>query len=125
MSCEVMNLITITMLIISIVGSNLTMVDYRTQVHVLREDTTLAQEILQVLCRLIYLRIIFFKIVGSDLTMVGYGTQVHVLREVATLAQEKLNVSCEVIDLRTILPYDLETITKVCWKMNQAVETLP
>ena len=49
--------------------------------------------------------------------MVGYGTQVHVLREVATLAQEKLNVSCEVIDLRTILPYDLETITKVCLEM--------
>ena len=50
---------------------------------------------------------------GSDVTMVGYGTQVHVLREVAAVAQEKLEVSCEVIDLRTILPYDLETITKV------------
>ena len=45
--------------------------------------------------------------------MVGYGTQIHVMKEVATLAQEKLNVSCEVIDLRTILPYDLETISKV------------
>ena len=48
------------------------------------------------------------------MTMVGYGTQVHVLQEVATMAQEKLSVSCEVIDLRTILPYDLETIVKVC-----------
>ena len=50
---------------------------------------------------------------GNDVTMVGYGTQVHVLKEVATLAQEKLNISCEVIDLRTILPYDIDTITKV------------
>ena len=56
--------------------------------------------------------------------MVGYGTQVHVLREVATLAQEKLNVSCEVIDLRTILPYDLETITKVGEKITAAVRKL-
>lgn len=58
---------------------------------------------------------------GSDVTMVGYGTQVHVLREVAALAQEKLEVSCEVIDLRTILPYDLETITKSVVKTGRLI----
>uniref|UniRef100_A0A3Q2P6N5 3-methyl-2-oxobutanoate dehydrogenase (2-methylpropanoyl-transferring) n=1 Tax=Fundulus heteroclitus TaxID=8078 RepID=A0A3Q2P6N5_FUNHE len=51
---------------------------------------------------------------GSDVTLVAWGTQIHVLKEVANMAQEKLGVSCEVIDLRTILPWDTETICKMC-----------
>ena len=52
---------------------------------------------------------------GTDLTMVGWGTVVHVLLEVAHMAEEQLNVSCEVIDLQTIMPYDSETLEKVCF----------
>lgn len=36
------------------------------------------------------------------------------MREVANMAQDKLGVSCEVIDLQTILPWDIETVCKVC-----------
>ncbi|XP_058431927.1 2-oxoisovalerate dehydrogenase subunit beta, mitochondrial isoform X2 [Marmota monax] len=51
---------------------------------------------------------------GSDVTLVAWGTQVHVIREVASMAQEKLGVSCEVIDLKTIIPWDVDTVCKVC-----------
>ncbi|KAG2468237.1 ODBB dehydrogenase, partial [Polypterus senegalus] len=51
---------------------------------------------------------------GSDVTLVAWGTQVHVLKEVANMAQEKLGVSCEIIDLKTILPWDIDTVCKVC-----------
>ena len=57
------------------------------------------------------------------MTMIGWGTVVHVLLEVAQMAQEQLGVSCEVIDLQTIVPYDSETIEKVCFvcSVNQCL----
>ena len=51
--------------------------------------------------------------------MVGYGTQLHILREVANMAKEQLDISCELIDLRTILPWDVETVEKVCRKWEK------
>lgn len=53
-------------------------------------------------------------ILGDAVTLIGWGTQVHVLLEAAKLAKEQFNVDCEVIDLVSILPYDSETICKVC-----------
>ena len=52
------------------------------------------------------------------MTLVAWGTQVQVLREVMTMAQEQLQLSCELIDLRTILPWDVETVAKVCVSLN-------
>ena len=51
---------------------------------------------------------------GSDVTVVGWGTQIHVLRDVCKMAKDELGVNCELIDLRTILPWDEETVIKVC-----------
>lgn len=48
------------------------------------------------------------------MTVIGWGTQVHVLREACDMAAEKWGVKCELIDLRTIVPWDIETIEKVC-----------
>ncbi|XP_012945364.1 2-oxoisovalerate dehydrogenase subunit beta, mitochondrial [Aplysia californica] len=58
---------------------------------------------------------------GTDVTLIGWGTQVHVLRETAALAQQKLNVSCEVIDLVSILPWDVETVTKSVEKTGRVM----
>ena len=51
--------------------------------------------------------------IGSDVTLIGYGAQIHVLREVTKMAKQELDISCELIDLRTILPWDIDTVTKV------------
>ena len=51
---------------------------------------------------------------GSDVTVVGYGAQLQILRQSCDMAQKELGVSCELIDLRTILPWDEDTIIKVC-----------
>lgn len=53
-------------------------------------------------------------LVGNDVTLIGWGTQVHVLKEVAELAKSQLQISCEVIDLVSILPWDFDTVCKVC-----------
>lgn len=50
---------------------------------------------------------------GNDVTLVGWGTQLHVLMETAVMAKELLDISCEVIDLQSIIPWDVDTITKV------------
>lgn len=52
---------------------------------------------------------------GSDVTLIGWGTQIHVLLEVADMAKKDLNINCEVIDLVSILPWDKNTVCKVCW----------
>lgn len=51
---------------------------------------------------------------GKDITVVGWGSQLYVLENAINLF-ETMNpgVTCELIDLRTILPWDVETITKV------------
>ncbi|KAG8233273.1 hypothetical protein J437_LFUL013837 [Ladona fulva] len=58
---------------------------------------------------------------GDHITLLGWGTQVHVLLEVAQMANEKFNISCEVIDLVSIVPWDLETITKSVKKTGRLV----
>lgn len=45
---------------------------------------------------------------GNDVTVLGYGTMVHV----ALAAVEESGVDAEVIDLRSLLPLDLECITR-------------
>jgi pyruvate/2-oxoglutarate/acetoin dehydrogenase E1 component len=46
-------------------------------------------------------------------TVVGYGAQMQVLRKACLMAEEKLGVSCELIDLRTLVPWDVDTVSKV------------
>ena len=58
---------------------------------------------------------LFVACIGADITLVGWGTQIHVLLEAAELAEETYGVHCEVIDLQSILPWDVETIAKVCY----------
>ena len=50
---------------------------------------------------------------GNDVTLVGWGTQLHVLMETAEMAKKELDISCEVIDLQSIIPWDVDTLTKV------------
>lgn len=45
--------------------------------------------------------------------MVSWGTQFHVLLEAAKIVEKEMGVSCELIDLQSILPWDVETISKV------------
>lgn len=55
---------------------------------------------------------------GSDITLVGWGSQVGVLRQAAEECEQE-GISCEVIDLRTILPWDVEAITKSVTKTGR------
>ncbi|XP_057335654.1 2-oxoisovalerate dehydrogenase subunit beta, mitochondrial [Microplitis mediator] len=58
---------------------------------------------------------------GDSITLVGWGSQVHVLLETADIVKEKLGASCEVIDLISILPWDIETVTKSVKKTGRVV----
>jgi 2-oxoisovalerate dehydrogenase E1 component beta subunit len=52
---------------------------------------------------------------GKDLTMVGYGSQLYVMEWAINMAKERYpGISIELIDLRTILPWDVETVERVC-----------
>jgi 2-oxoisovalerate dehydrogenase E1 component beta subunit len=54
---------------------------------------------------------------GSDITILAYGTMVHV----ALASAEDAGLDAEVIDLRTLLPLDIETITRSIEKTGRCV----
>ena len=54
---------------------------------------------------------------GSDVTVLAYGTMVHV----ALAAARDSNIDAEVIDLRSLIPLDVETITKSVSKTGRCV----
>jgi 2-oxoisovalerate dehydrogenase E1 component beta subunit len=54
---------------------------------------------------------------GADLTVLAYGTMVHV----ALASAEDAQIDAEVIDLRTLLPLDIDTITKSVEKTGRCV----
>ena len=54
---------------------------------------------------------------GNDLTVLAYGTMVHV----ATTAATETGIDAEIIDLRTLVPLDLETISKSVAKTGRCV----
>jgi len=51
---------------------------------------------------------------GTDVTLVGYGAQLQVLRKATAMAKNELGVDCEIVDLKTIVPWDVDTVAKVC-----------
>ncbi|XP_049860156.1 2-oxoisovalerate dehydrogenase subunit beta, mitochondrial isoform X1 [Schistocerca gregaria] len=58
---------------------------------------------------------------GDAVTLIGWGTQIHVLRETAEIAKKTMNVNCEVIDLVSILPWDVDTVSKSVKKTGRVV----
>ena len=54
---------------------------------------------------------------GSAVTILSYGTMVHV----ALAAAEETGIDAEVIDLRTLLPLDLDTVTRSVAKTGRCV----
>ena len=56
-------------------------------------------------------------IAAVDLTVITYGTMVHVSRA----AVERSGFDAEIIDLRTLVPLDIETITKSVHKTGRCV----
>uniref|UniRef100_A0A915PZS8 2-oxoisovalerate dehydrogenase subunit beta, mitochondrial n=1 Tax=Setaria digitata TaxID=48799 RepID=A0A915PZS8_9BILA len=61
---------------------------------------------------------------GKDVTVVSWGTQVHVAFDAANLVEKEIGVSCEVIDLRTILPWDVDTVTKIKFVANCKLQSV-
>lgn len=57
---------------------------------------------------------------GRDVTVIAWGAMLYVALEAAQQAQEQ-GIDCEVIDLRTLLPLDIEAITKSVKKTSRAV----
>ena len=57
---------------------------------------------------------------GSDVTIVGWGGQMLVLQK-AVEAAEKLGISCELIDLRSLLPWDVELVTRSVTKTGRLI----
>lgn len=56
---------------------------------------------------------------GRDVTMVGWGAQIRVLLEVAEQVEKELQVSCEVVDLQSLLPWDVDTVSKSVQKTGR------
>jgi len=54
---------------------------------------------------------------GNDVTILAYGTMVHV----ALAAAQKSESSAEVIDLRTLVPLDIETVTRSVLKTGRCI----
>lgn len=54
---------------------------------------------------------------GSDLTVIAYGTMVHV----GLAAAEELGIDAEIIDLRTLIPYDIEAVTRSVQKTGRCM----
>lgn len=63
---------------------------------------------------------------GSDITLVGWGAQVLVLEQAAKQAAAlSPAISCEVIDLRTIMPWDVDAVTRSVNKTGEEHATCP
>lgn len=58
---------------------------------------------------------------GSDITIIASSLMVHRSLFAANDLLNENSISCEVIDLRTIVPLDLETITKSVKKTNHVI----
>ena len=54
---------------------------------------------------------------GSELTIISYGTMVHV----AAAAARALNLDAEIIDVRSIVPLDVETLTRSVEKTGRCL----
>jgi 2-oxoisovalerate dehydrogenase E1 component beta subunit len=57
---------------------------------------------------------------GKDVTLVGWGGQMNVLKKAADIAANE-GISCEVIDLRSLLPWDVEAVTKSVMKTGKLI----
>ncbi|CAM9577920.1 unnamed protein product, partial [Ectocarpus fasciculatus] len=57
---------------------------------------------------------------GTDVTVVGWGGQMNVLKKAIEQA-EAAGISCELIDLRTLLPWDVEAVTKSVCKTGKLI----
>lgn len=57
---------------------------------------------------------------GTDVTLVGWGGQVHVLEKACEMAKQH-GISCELIDLRSLLPWDVDMVTKSVQKTGRLV----
>ncbi len=57
---------------------------------------------------------------GTHVTLVGWGGQVHVLAKAAAMAAAD-GISCELIDLRTLLPWDVEMVTRSVVKTGRLI----
>lgn len=57
---------------------------------------------------------------GKDVTVVGWGGQMLVLKKAVELVAAE-GISCELIDLRTLLPWDVEAVTKSVVKTGRLV----
>jgi 2-oxoisovalerate dehydrogenase E1 component beta subunit len=57
---------------------------------------------------------------GKDVTLVGWGGQMNVLKKAADIAAGE-GISCEVIDLRSLLPWDVEAVTKSVMKTGKLI----
>ena len=58
---------------------------------------------------------------GTDVTVLGWGGHIRVLEEACDLAMEKDGISCELIDLQTIIPWDIDCVTKSVSKTGKLV----
>ncbi|MBE3595035.1 MAG: alpha-ketoacid dehydrogenase subunit beta [Candidatus Carbobacillus altaicus] len=58
---------------------------------------------------------------GEDVTIITYGAMVKLALKAAEEAAEKLDRSVEVIDLRTIVPLDMERISRSVKKTGRAI----
>ncbi len=97
--------ITLPLLLLLISGSDITLVGWGTQVHVLREVAQMAQEKFDVSCELIDLR----TILPWD-----QETICNVSIDLKTMLPSDQNTICNVsIDLRTILAWDQDMICNV------------
>ena len=57
---------------------------------------------------------------GNDVVVFAYGAMLHVAMEAAELAAPN-GIDVEVVDIRTLLPFDIETITKTVEKTGRVV----
>ena len=55
---------------------------------------------------------------GSDITVLGWGAQMEVLEKAVGMAAAD-GISCELIDLRTLMPWDVETVSRSVQKTGR------
>lgn len=57
---------------------------------------------------------------GTDVTLIGWGGNLRVMQQAVDIAEAE-GISCELIDLRTLLPFDIETVTKSVMKTGRCI----